>query len=122
MPEEFIPPAINSTFFSCPHCQTAARQAWFNLYADRINNEKGVPLRLDESDLQRLRDNPMFSEAKRSQVVAYWERVTHGDVFLDQWAPSYSEIFVANTALSACENCHAPALWLHDKIIYPCNG
>jgi hypothetical protein len=119
MSNEFIAPSIHSTFFSCPHCRIAAPQTWFNLYADRIDNERGVPLRLDESDLQRLRDNPMFSEEKRRQVVNYWERVTQGAVFLDRWAPCFSETFVANTALSACDHCHEPTIWLRDEMVYP---
>ncbi len=119
MSAETIAPAINRRVFTCPHCRETIEQVWFNLYADRVNNEQGLPLRLTAADLQRLRDNPTFSEAKREQVVNYWERVTAGEVFLDRWAPAYSEIFVANLALSACTACQQSAVWIRDQMVHP---
>jgi len=119
MADQNIEPSIERTIFTCPHCQETGRQAWFNLYADQIRNEQGLPLRLGESDLQRLRDNPTFSEDKRKQVVGYWERVVSGKVFVDRWAPCYSELFVANVSLSICHACEDPVIWLRDQIIHP---
>jgi hypothetical protein len=119
MSDEFIAPSIDSRYFTCPSCGVASQQAWFNLYADPINNEEGVPLRLDEAGLQRLRNNPMFTEEVRRTKVEYWERVTGGEVFLDRWAPCQSDIFLTNTAVSACHACRKPAIWLQEKIIFP---
>lgn len=112
-------PKIDSKLFVCPHCKVESAQTWFQLYADPIRNEQASPLQLDEDDLERLRTNPSFSEEKRRQVVNYWERVTAGDVFLDRWAPCYSEIFVANLSLSACQHCRKPTIWLRDQIVFP---
>ena len=119
MSDDHIAPSIDSRYFSCPHCGVVSQQSWFNLYADPISSEAGVPLRLDKSGLQRLRDNPMFTEEVRRQKVSYWERVTGGEVFLDRWAPCHSDIFVTNTAVSACHNCQQPTIWLRDEIIFP---
>jgi hypothetical protein len=119
MPDEPIAPALDSRYFNCPHCGVLSQQSWFNLYADPINSPEGVPLRIDESGLQRLRENPMFTEEVRQQKVDYWERVTAGKIFLDRWAPCHSDIFVTNTAISGCHNCQQPAIWLRDKIIFP---
>jgi hypothetical protein len=119
MSDDYVSPSIDSCYFSCPHCGVVTQQSWFNLYADPINSETGVPLRLDESGLQRLRENPMFTEDVRRQKVDYWERVTGGEVFLDRWAPCHSDIFMTNTAVSACHNCLKPSIWLQDKIIFP---
>ena len=119
MTDEYLEPAIDSRRFSCPHCGVLAQQSWFNLYADPINSPSGVPLRLDETGLQQLRDNPMFTEAVRRQKVDYWERVTGGEVFLDRWAPCQSDIFLTNTAVSGCHSCGQPAIWLRDRIIFP---
>lgn len=122
MTDKKIPPSIDSRYFSCPHCGNVAEQAWFNLYADPINSEAGVPLRLDDSGLQRLRDNPMFTEEVRRQKVDYWERVTGGEIFLDRWAPCASDVFLTNTAVSACYDCRKPAIWLREEIIFPANA
>ena len=119
MPDEHITPSIDSHYFSCPHCAVVSEQSWFNLYADPVSGEARVPLRLDKSGLQRLRDNPMFTEEVRRQKVNYWERVTGGEVFLDRWAPCHSDIFVTNTAVSACHSCQQIAIWLRNEIIFP---
>lgn len=112
-------PALDSPAFVCPSCNELSDQAWFNTYANRINNADGVPLRIQGADLKRLSENPQFPPEVRKQKVEYWSRVNAGEVFLDRWAPIQSDLFVAGMELSVCHNCMHAAIWLGGKMIYP---
>jgi hypothetical protein len=117
--QETIEPAFNLTRFTCPSCNQLADQAWFNIYADRVSNPAGVPLRIQGEDLKRLSENPQFPPEVRDQKVEYWNKVNSGEVFLDRWAPIQSDLFVAGMELSVCHNCMNTAIWLGGKIVHP---
>jgi len=97
-------------------------QVWFNVYADRVNNPAGIPLRIEGEGLAMLSQNPQFPAEVRDQKVAYWNRVNSGDVFLDRWAPVQTELFVAGMELSLCRSCMATAVWMGGEMVYPSAG
>lgn len=119
MTRQTIEPSFKLSSFTCPSCNQFADQAWFNTYANRINNPEGVPLRIQGADLERLSQNPQFPPDVRKQKVKYWNRVNDGEVFLDRWAPVHTDLFVAGMELSVCHSCMNAALWLGGKMVYP---
>ena len=119
MTEQTVQPSFQSTKFTCPGCDQLSDQAWFNVYANRIENAAGVPLRIQGADLERLSENPQFPPEVRRQKVEYWEKVNAGEVFLDRWAPIQSDVFVAGMELSVCHACMSVAVWLGGKKVYP---
>ena len=112
-------PNFQSTRFTCPHCQQDSDQTWLNVYADRVHNPAGVPLRIEGEGLEMLKQNPQFPPEVREQKVAYWNKVNSGEVFLDRWAPVQSDVFVAGMELSVCHACSQIAVWLGGEIVYP---
>ena len=90
-----------------------------NAYVSPINNPGGLPLRIDGDDLERLSRNPQFPAEVREQKVAYWERVNRGEVFIDRWAPTQSDLLVAGMEISVCHRCMAAAVWLGGKLAHP---
>ena len=113
-------PAFALTRFTCPSCNELADQAWLNVYAQPVSNPAGVPLRIAGADLDRLSQNLQFPPDVRAQKVAYWNKVNSGAVFLDQWTPVQTELFVAGMELSVCRNCMATAVWLGGRMVCPC--
>ena len=119
MAEKTVEPSFKLTSFTCPSCNQVSEQAWFNTYANRINNPEGVPLRIQGEDLERLSQNPQFPPDVRKQKVEYWNKVNNGEVFLDRWAPVQSDLFVAGMELSVCHACLKAAIWMGGKMVYP---
>ena len=106
-----IEPDFQSTRFTCPSCKELSDQAWFNLYAEQVNNPSGVPLRIQGEGLEMLKNNPQFPPDVREQKVAYWNKVNSGELFLDRWAPVQTDLFVAGLEMSVCRSCLAPLMW-----------
>ena len=119
MTERIVEPSLELAAFTCPSCHQLSEQTWFNTYANRIDNPQGAPLRIQGQDLVRLSENPQFPPDVRKQKVEYWNRVNNGEVFLDRWAPVYSDLFVAGMELSVCHACRQAAIWLGGEIVYP---
>ena len=119
MTDKIVKSSFSLTSFTCPSCDQVSEQAWFNTYANRINNPEGVPLRIQGEDLKRLSQNPQFSPDVRKQKVEYWNKVNNGEVFLDRWAPVQSDLFVAGMELSVCHACLQVAIWMGGKMVYP---
>ena len=117
-----VSPAFELTRFTCPSCHQLSEQAWCNAYASRIHNATGVPLRIQGADLERLSQNPQFPPEVRQQKVAYWNKVNAGEVFLDQWAPVQTDLFVAGMELSVCHACMGVAVWVGGRMIHPKSG
>ncbi len=117
--KQHVKPNFQLTRFTCPGCNDVTEQAWFNTYANRINNPEGVPLRIQGAGLEQLSRNPQFPPEVRDQKVAYWNKVNDGEVFLDRWAPVQTDLFVAGMEVSVCHECLQAAVWLGGEMIYP---
>ena len=119
MTQQTTEPSFKSTHFTCPSCNQLSEHAWFNAYANRIDNVEGVPLRIQGEDLERLSKNPQFPPDVREQKLRYWNKVNNGEVFLDRWVPIHSDVFVAGMELSVCKACIKAAIWLGGEMVYP---
>ena len=119
MTQQITEPSFKSTHFTCPSCNQLSEHAWFNAYANRIDNIEGFPLRIQGEDLERLSKNPQFPPDVREQKLRYWNKVNNGEVFLDRWAPIHSDVFVAGMELSVCKACIKAAIWLGGEMVYP---
>ncbi len=117
--QQTIEPSFKLARFTCPSCNQLSDQAWFNTYANLIQNAEGVPLRIQGADLERLYHNPQFPPEVREQKLEYWTRVNNGEVFLDRWAPIHSDTFVAGLEVSACHACMKAAIWFGGEMVYP---
>jgi Domain of unknown function (DUF4145) len=52
--------------------------------------------------------------------MEHFERALRGELFLERDAQGiYTNDRVTNLHLSVCFNCHAFAVWIHDRLIYP---
>ena len=114
-----VEPSLERKNFTCPSCNQLSEQAWFNTYANRINNPEGTPLRIQGDDLERLSQNAQFPPDVRKQKGEYWNRVNSGEVFFDRWVPVHLDVFVAGVEISLCRSCMQTAIWLGGKIVYP---
>lgn len=112
-------PDFQKSRFTCPSCTETADQVWLNAYAQPISNPEGVPLRIEGAGLEMLSRNPQFTPEVREQKVEYWNKVNSGEVFLDNWAPVQTDLFVAGMELSVCRNCMAMAVWLGGVRVHP---
>ena len=119
MTQQITEPSFKSTHFTCPSCNQLSEHAWFNAYANRIDNIEGFPLRIQGEDLERLSKNPQFPPDVREQKLRYWNKVNNGEVFLDRWVPIHSDVFVAGMELSVCKACIKAAIWLGGEMVYP---
>lgn len=117
--EDTVAPALDRSRFTCPACAALTDHAWLNAYASPVSNPEGVPLRIAGEGLAMLANNPRFPPEVRAAKVAYWNRVNRGEVFIDRWAPVQSEALVAGLELSVCLGCHATAVWLGGRMVYP---
>lgn len=75
---KYVPPSINETAFSCPHCGALAKQTWFALQGDELRKDV-LPLRITE---EQLAEKNAFKEIKdkqkRAAAQAKARKITRG--------------------------------------------
>ncbi len=118
MPGKYVPPAINLTSFSCPHCGSLTTQFWHNLGADRTNKGE-TPYILTDEIVDRFKKSAKQREEDVPQAV--WDRyakIAKG-IPLVRPQQEYRAFEVDNIFLSLCYNCDQLSIWLYNNLIWP---
>lgn len=118
-------PSVELTSFACPHCGAHATQHWFNTYVGRISGENPTPSILSAEEIERIEKDAKASRDEKHRAVMLgfvqnFRRLLLGEPFIkksDQ-AP-YNPPCLENVFISHCYTCNKPAIWLHDRLIYP---
>ncbi len=118
-------PSVTLTSFACPHCGAHATQHWFYTYVGRISGEKPIPAIIAPDMIEQIdRDISATRDEKQREVLSgfaqHFRRLLRGEPFIkksDQ-AP-YGPPCLENIFISQCYTCGKPAIWLHDRLIYP---
>jgi hypothetical protein len=115
-----VEPSITSRSFSCPHCGAHTGQTWFDVYCDQVRTNDDLPWRPTQ-DLLEHAEAELAEGKVRPQLLMQLERWVRGEVFLDteHGKDHYRPPQLANAAVSLCQICGRPALWLNAGLIYP---
>lgn len=120
MPKKRVPPSIREVAFDCPHCGAYTTQTWFDLHAESRPAEARTPSVPERSVLDNLRSSQEISEQARAHLLALFEKVLTGLVFLERnQQAKFAHLDVRNLNLSKCFSCGETAVWVHDRLIFP---
>jgi len=118
-------PAITAKAFSCPHCHAFAQQSWFSILAEPSEQEISptvAQLNLARRDPRRP---PTFAQLDHS----WCEQILAGSVFFGRKKPHFEadllptkQIHLENLSLSECYSCRRPAIWIHERLLWPALG
>ncbi|HBH26448.1 MAG TPA: hypothetical protein DDX54_03495 [Rhodospirillaceae bacterium] len=123
---KYMPPAINASAFSCPHCGAYARQEWFYGYI-KEGNENNKVFFWDEKEqkswLKRARDRESRGESIDfyKDFIELNQKYFSGGLFYDESDQGKMSRRLENLYISRCtsEDCRKFTVWVYDKIVYP---
>ena len=118
-------PSIERTSFACPHCGAHATQHWFNTFVARISGERSTPSIPSMASVEQIEEeadetNDLKRRALLLSIGKHFSRLLLCEPFIEKNEktlynpPSLENVFVSN-----CFTCSKPAIWLHDRLIYP---
>lgn len=116
---KYVPPSINETAFSCPHCGALAKQTWFALQGDELHKDV-LPLRITEEALaERNAFKDIEDKKERVAAEAKAKKIARGiPVILGRkYGGAQTDIFNVNVSL--CFNCNEIALWASSSMAWP---
>lgn len=117
---KYVPPSINETAFSCPHCGALAKQTWFALQGDELRKD-GLPLRITEEELaEKGGFKEIEDRNKRAAAQEKFRKIARGIPVIQRRQYSGNagaDIFNANASL--CFNCNEIALWAGPSMAWP---
>lgn len=118
-------PSVELTSFACPHCGAHATQHWFDTYVARISGESPIPAIITADMIDQIdKDVKAARDEKQREVLSgfaqHFRRMLLGEPFIKKSdrAP-YNPPRLENIFISQCYTCDKPAIWLHDRLIYP---
>ena len=118
-------PSVELTSFACPHCGAHATQHWFNTFVGRISGEKPTPTIPSAEALENIEKELNASRDEKHRAVMlsvgkHFRRLLLGEPFIEKSAQApYNPPSLENVFVSHCYTCGKPAIWLHDRLIYP---
>lgn len=118
MPPKFVPPSIKLKAFNCPHCNALADQTWCEVYGAAVKDKVFFP---DEELLARVKNLPPGEgqvREKHQKFMAVVEKAIKGKIFFGERSDPYVDQ-LWNVFVSVCRSCGEPALWHHDRVLYP---
>lgn len=116
MTGKFVPPSIQETAFSCPHCGAYTSQHWFQLHAKKKDNTPNIETQGLENSLKKDKE---IGEETRENLLAWCKNINTGKVFLENNSNAPYTLLTYNLHLSQCYNCNKIAVWIHDKLLFP---
>jgi hypothetical protein len=113
-------PTFGAESFSCPHCNDVAHQDWFSLFL-KPENASGVDVLIPETITARiLQGGSEWSDIK--ELDQFVERLKkHEITYLYQKHSQSVKAKMANLHVSGCHGCNGFALWVGDRLVFPCN-
>jgi hypothetical protein len=118
---KIVLPSVRETAFCCPHCDVFKTQTWYDVYADAVGSEKGLPFVLTKQTLEEqgaeLVDG--LDEANKKEMIEWLGRALTGMVYFDSVSSKYIQLSVLNLHLSKCYHCKKIAVWVSDRLVFP---
>lgn len=118
-------PSIKLTSFACPHCGAHATQTWFHTRLENCDNTHPIPAMWSLEQIEKAESaaSEMQDERERAPLEKYiqlFRRMLQGEPFFGpNTKVAYGLTSLENIFVSRCHTCSKPALWLHDRLLYP---
>ncbi len=126
MPQPQVPaPSVELTSFACPNCSAHATQHWFKTFLGRISGESSTPTIPSLETIESIEKEAGTSRDEKHRAVMvsigkHFRRLLLGEPFIEKSEKaSYNPPCLENVFVSHCYTCGKPAIWLHDRLIYP---
>jgi len=115
-----VPPSIQETAFSCPHCGAYTSQTWAKLFADLLSGETKMPFLPDRAALDRLRATGELESEMKSRLEKHFQLMSQGAPFFERHERgAHLNTEIHNAWVSRCFNCKGVAVWVHDRLVFP---
>lgn len=115
-----VPPSIQETAFSCPHCGAYTSQTWARLFADFLSGETKTPFIPDSEALDSLRATREFEAEMKARLEEHIQLMNQGEPFFERHErSSHLNTEIHNAWVSRCFNCKGIAVWVHDRLVFP---
>lgn len=112
--------SVRETAFCCPHCDVFTTQYWYDVLADPVSNQKGLPFVLTElTQEQRAKIIEGLEGADRKNMIERMDHALSGMVYLESISSKYVQWSVLNLHLSKCYHCKKIAVWVSDRLVFP---
>jgi hypothetical protein len=120
MPAIVPVPSTAATAFACPWCGAHANQIWIQCRGERIRSDPPVPHLPSADAFEEARRKAKDPEKVRTltRLDAWAKQMAQGEPFVDPGTAS-ADCDLSNVFASQCFNCRRPALWVHDRLVYP---
>lgn len=114
-------PSIRETAFDCPHCGAFTTQCWYYLYASQIDEDRRVPLIVDDGFIAGIMNEPTLEDETRQAVLEFAHRAVTGFVQIESESQDrvYLDKRLHNLNISRCYNCKKVSVWRYTCLIYP---
>lgn len=115
-----VPPSINETAFSCPHCGAYTTQFWYKLFAKSTTDENPTPHIPTQNDREYFEKNHTMPEENKAKALDWIDKMLSGFVFLEARNDNeYLRNEVNNLHLSKCYNCKKISVWVSSRLLFP---
>ncbi len=120
MVKKIHPPSIKETAFDCPHCGAFTTQYWFNIYAEKREDDSPLPNVPNAAFKLGIQEDKEIPEEEKTYLLDWFDKMDTGLVFLEYHTDSeYLHENVKNLHISKCYNCKKISVWVHDDIVFP---
>lgn len=117
---KYIPPSVNETAFSCPHCGALAKQTWFELLGSSLHKD-AVPSRITEEDIA-AKDffKGIEGQKELAEAILKAHKIARGiPVAQRKTGSRYPDVDLFNVNISLCFNCNEIAIWAGSSMAWP---
>src|SRR5687768_2306380 len=108
MPKGSRPPSAKETAFECPHCDVYTTQYWFDMYAERIKEDRRVPAFADAESRAEIAADKDIPPDRKESLLAFCDQVIAGSIILERQGYN-ADYSVSNLHLTRCYNCNKVA-------------
>ena len=77
MPGKHVPPTIEETAFSCPHCGAYTTQYWFNVFSNRVDAGK-TPHIVTEAMVENFKNDKNLDKETRDRLLPRFRKLASG--------------------------------------------
>jgi hypothetical protein len=114
-------PSVREAAFCCPHCDVFTTQYWYDLLANEVTSEKGLPFVLTgQTQEERAVLLGGLDATQKKEMIEYLDRLLSGMVYLESLSNAqYAGSEVLNLHLSKCYHCKKVAVWVSDRLVFP---
>ena len=113
-------PAVTETAFNCPHCGVLTTQYWYKVFVAPNGEEYRLPNLPNQEIIDEIKKNKDIPAEQREKFLVRSGRMLLGKPFIESSKDSpLNPPKLYNCNISSCYNCKEPALWVHDKLVYP---